>query len=289
MSRLLLRLVLTLVIVVGAVGAGSYLWNYYEVAPWTRDGHVRADVVTVAPDVQGLVSQVLVVDNQRVKRGDVLFRIDSARFELALEQANAVVDNRKAQVDEAAREAVRYESLTNASVSQQTQQQKNTAFQSAVADYRQAQADQAVAALNVKRSEVTSPVDGIVTNVSLEPGDYVTVGKGVMALVDLASLRIEGYFEETKLRRIHVGDSATVKLIGDPQALSGHVESIASGIEDQSRSTSSDLLASVNPTFSWVRLAQRVPVRIKLEGVPAQVFLVTGRTATVSIGKIGWW
>jgi RND family efflux transporter MFP subunit len=281
--NLLLRLVVTLVIVVGGGVAGIYLWNYYEESPWTRDGHVRADVVTVAPDVQGLVSEVLVQDNQHVKRGDVLFRIDSARFELALEQANAVVDNRKAQVDEAAREAVRYESLTNASVSQQTQQQKNTALQSAVADYRQAQADQAVALLNVKRSEVTSPVDGIVTNVGLEPGDYVTVGKGVMALVDLASLRIEGYFEETKLPRIHPGDAVKVSLMGEKQVLNGHVVSIAAGIADRERSDSADLLANVNPTFTWIRLAQRVPVRIKLDKVPAGIDLVLGRTATVSI------
>ena len=281
--NLLLRLVVTLVIVVGAGGASIYLWNYYEEAPWTRDGHVRADVVTVAPDVQGLVSEVLVVDNQHVKRGDVLFRIDSARFELALEQANAVVDNRKAQVDEAAREAVRYDSLTNASVSQQTQQQKNAALQANVADYRQAQADQAVAALNLKRSQVISPVDGIVTNVSLEPGDYVTAGKGVMALVDSASLRIEGYFEETKLPRIHPGDPVKVQLMGEKQVLDGHVTSIAAGIADRERTDAPDLLANVNPTFTWIRLAQRVPVRIKLDNVPPGIELVLGRTATVSI------
>ena len=281
--NLLLRLVVTLVIVVGASAAGVYLWSYYEEAPWTRDGHVRADVVTVAPDVQGLVSEVLVVDNQHVKRGDVLFRIDSARFELALEQANAVVDNRKAQVDEAAREAVRYDSLTNASVSQQTQQQKNAALQANVADYRQAQADQAVAALNLKRSQVISPVDGIVTNVSLEPGDYVTAGKGVMALVDSASLRIEGYFEETKLPRIHPGDPVKVQLMGEKQVLDGHVTSIAAGIADRERTDAPDLLANVNPTFTWIRLAQRVPVRIKLDNVPPGIELVLGRTATVSI------
>jgi RND family efflux transporter MFP subunit len=281
--NLLLRLVVTLVIVTGAAVASVYLWNYYEQAPWTRDGHVRADVVTVAPDVQGLVSEVLVVDNQHVKRGDVLFRIDSARFELALEQANAVVDNRKAQVDEAAREAVRYDSLTNASVSQQTQQQKNATLQANVADYRQAQADQAVAALNLKRSQVISSVDGIVTNVGLEPGDYVTAGKGVMALVDSASLRIEGYFEETKLPRIHPGDPVKVWLMGEKQVLDGHVTSIAAGIADRERTDAPDLLANVNPTFTWIRLAQRVPVRIKLDNVPAGIDLVLGRTATVSI------
>ena len=134
-----------------------------------------------------------------------------------------------------------------------------------------------------------APVNGIVTNFDLLPGRYVNAGAGVFALIDSDSFRIEGYFEETKLGRIHVGETATVKLIGDPHELSGHVESIASGIEDQNRSTSSDLLASVNPTFSWVRLAQRIPVRIKLDNVPGDVSLVSGRTATVSIGAIKWW
>ena len=145
------------------------------------------------------------------------------------------------------------------------------------------------AKLNLERSTVLAPVNGIVTNFDLLPGRYVNAGAGVFALIDSDSFRIEGYFEETKLRRIHIGDSATVKLIGDPHELTGHVESIASGIEDQNRSTSSDLLASVNPTFSWVRLAQRIPVRIKLDNVPAELLLVSGRTATVSVGKISWW
>ena len=111
----------------------------------------------------------------------------------------------------------------------------------------------------------------------------------MFALIDSDTYRVEGYFEETKLRRIRIGEGAAVKLIGDPRVLSGHVESIAYGIEDQNRGTSSELLATVNPTFSWVRLAQRIPVRIKLDNVPPDLLLVAGRTATVSIGKISWW
>jgi multidrug resistance efflux pump len=121
------------------------------------------------------------------------------------------------------------------------------------------------------------------------PGRYVNAGAAVFALIDSDTFRVEGYFEETKLRRIHVGEDAKVKLIGDARVLSGHVESIALGIEDQNRTTSSELLAFVNPTFSWVRLAQRIPVRIKLDDVPPDLLLVAGRTATVSIGKISWW
>ena len=278
---------LTLVIVVIAAAAGWQLWNYYLEAPWTRDGRVRANVVTVAPDVAGLIDQVLVQDNQPVKRGDVLFRINRARFELAVQQTEALVANRKAQFDEATREQSRYQQLSEASVSRQTQEQKATVAESAAADYRQAVADRDLAKLNLKRSEVTSPVDGIVTNVTLEPGDYVTTGRGVMALIDSSTLRVEGYFEETKLPRIQIGDKVEVRLMGESRTLTGHVASIAAGIADRERSDSADLLASVNPTFSWVRLAQRVPVRVKLDDVPADMNLVLGRTATVSVLKPG--
>lgn len=281
--RALFRVVLTLMIVAAAAVAGRQLWIYYMEAPWTRDGRVRADVVTVAPDVAGLVQQVMVTDNQRVKRGDVLFRIDPARFELALQQADAAVANRKAQLDQATRDAARAASLSDLAVSHQVKEQRSTAVDVAAADYRQALADRAVAALNLKRSEVTSSVDGIVTNVALEPGDYVTVGKGVMALIDSATLRVEGYFEETKLPRIHVGDRVEVRLMGEAQALTGQVASIAAGIADRERTDSPDLLPNVNPTFSWVRLAQRVPVRVKLTDVAANVDLVLGRTATVAV------
>lgn len=277
------RGLLTLVIVAVAVVAGRGLWNYYQESPWTRDGRVDADVVTIAPDVSGLVTEVLVHDNQSVKSGDVLFRIDPDRFQLALAQTDAAAADRKAEADEAAREAARYQSLTELSVSRQTQEERDATAEETAAAYRQALADRAVAELNLKRSAVMSPVDGTVTNVDLEPGDYVTVGKPVMALVDSATLRVEGYFEETKLPKIHVGDPVQVHLMGEPRLLSGRVESIAAGIADRERSESATLLADINPTFTWVRLAQRVPVRVKLDPVPAGVRLVVGRTATVTV------
>jgi multidrug resistance efflux pump len=277
------RPVLTLVIVVVALIAGRGLWAYYQEAPWTRDGRVRADVVTIAPDVSGLVTQVMVRDNQKVKRGDELFRIDPDRFELALAQADAAQASRKATMDEAQREASRYQRLNQLSVSEESQQQRETNAEAAQAAYRQAVADRALADLNLRRTVVTSPVDGTVTNVALEPGDYVTTGKGVMALVDSATIRIEGYFEETKLPKIHIGDRVQMRLMGESRVLTGHVESIAAGIADRERTDSPDLLANINPTFNWVRLAQRVPVRVKPDSVPPGMDLVLGRTATVTV------
>jgi RND family efflux transporter MFP subunit len=274
---------LTAIAVVAAVVVAMQLWAYYVNAPWTRDGHVRADVVQVAPDVSGFVTDVLVHDNQRVNRGDVIFRIDRARFELALKQADAIVAGRRASLDEANLDLNRYRALTTDAVSQQKQEQVLSTQQQAQAAYDQAVADRAVAQLNLDRSEVRASVNGIITNMDLRPGVYVTAGKGVMALVDTDTLRVEGYFEETKLSRIHVGDPVRIHLMGDSAPLTGRVESIAAGIEDRDRAEGANLLANVNPTFNWVRLAQRVPVRIALDGAPDPTRLVAGRSATVEV------
>ncbi len=281
--RTLGRFLLTLAVVVVACFAGWHLWGYYMNDPWTRDGRVRADVVGLAPDVSGPVSEVLVRDNQRVQRGDVLFRVDPARFQLALMQADAAAKIKLAGVQEAAREAERYRSLSNAEVSQEKQQQTQTAADQAVAAYRQAIADRAVAQLNLDRATVRATVNGVVTNFDMRPGDYVTAGHPVLALVDSDSLHVDGYFEETKLPRIRVGDAAQVQLMGEDRWLVGHVESIAGGIADRERSSDASLLADVNPTFNWVRLAQRVPVRVVLDGTPDAMRLIPGRTATVRI------
>jgi RND family efflux transporter MFP subunit len=282
------RALLTLLVVLVAVLAGWQLWSYYMLEPWTRDGRVRADVVPVAADVSGLISDVFVHDNEKVNKGQQLFRIDRWRFQYALDQAKANVANQQATLDQNKRDLVRSKNLTNVAVTQQQVERAQQAVDVAQAQLDATDAVLEVAKLNLERATVLAPVNGIVTNFSLLPGRYVNAGVAVFALIDSDTFRVEGYFEETKLRRIHVGEGATVKLIGDPRALSGQVESIAYGIEDQNRSTSSELLASVNPTFSWVRLAQRIPVRIKLDDVPPDLLLVAGRTATVSIGKIGW-
>ena len=280
----LLRFGVTAVVVAIAGVVAWQLWLYYMVAPWTRDGRVRADVVPVAADVSGLVSDVFVHDNQVVKKGDPLFRIDQKRFEFALAQAKAEAASRQATLDQGKRDLARSKALSSVVVTAQKVEQDQQAVDVQQAALDQATATLNVAKLNLERSTVTAPVNGIVTNFGLLPGRYVTAGAPILAIIDSDTFRVEGYFEETKLRGVHVGDKATVRLFGDPRILFGHVDSIARGIDDQSRGTSNDLLASVNPTFSWVRLAQRVPVRIKLDELPDDGRLVTGRTATVFIG-----
>ena len=277
------RFAVTALMVVAALAVGRYLWVYYMDAPWTRDGRVRADVVTVAPDVSGFVTEILVKDNQKVTRGDVIMRIDRVRFALALQQAQAVVAGRHATLEQADADLKRYRDLSTNAVSQQKQEQVTATALLAKASYDQGLADQAVAQLNLDRSEVHAPVNGTISNMDLRPGTYISAGKGVMALVDTDTLHVDGYFEETKLPRIRIGDAVVIHLMGDSEKITGHVESIAAGIEDRDRAEGSNLLANVTPTFSWVRLAQRVPVRIALDNIPAGATLVAGRTATVEI------
>ena len=282
--NLLRRFTLTGVMALAALWAGYKLWDYYFEAPWTRDGHIRADVVPIAPDVSGFVTDVLVRDNQQVQRGDVLFRIDRARYEIALKQAEAVLLGKGATLEQANADLTRYSALTpGVVVSKQKMDQVIATQGSAQAAHDQAAADLALAKLNLERSEVRASVNGVVTNMELRPGTYLTPGKGVMALLDLDTLHVQGYFEETKLRRVHVGDPVNVRPMGSSHVLQGRVESVAAGIEDRDRSNGSSLLANVNPTFNWVRLAQRVPVRIALDRAAERGELVAGATATVEV------
>jgi multidrug resistance efflux pump len=288
--NLLRRFLLTGLVVLVALWAGYRLWDYYMDEPWTRDGHVRADVVPVAPDVSGFVTDVLVMDNQQVQRGDVLFRIDRARYDIALKQAEAVLLGKRAMLDEANADLERYSALTpGVVVSKQRLDQVVATQGSAQAAYDQAVADLGLAKLNLERSEVRASVNGVITNMELRPGTYLTPGKGVMALLDTDTLHVQGYFEETKLPRIHVGDPVNVRLLGSDHTLRGSVESVAAGIEDRDRSNGSTLLANVNPTFNWVRLAQRVPVRVALDRAAERNELVAGATATVEVlGSRPW-
>ena len=276
------RLFITALAVATAAPVGVELWDHFAEAPWTRDGHIRADIVAVAPDVSGLIKDVLVRDNQEVHQGDLLLRIDPERFRLAVRQAQAALASREAAQERAANDRARYDKLSDAAVSQQQREVARAADLQAKAAYDQAAADLEVARLNLARSEIRAPVNGQITNFDLRRGSYVTAGRGIMALIDADTLRVEGYFEETKLPRIHLGDSASVRLMGG-STLSGRVESIAGGIEDRERSLGSSMLANINPTFSWVRLAQRIPVRIRLDQASDTGPLIIGQTATVLI------
>ena len=281
-----IRMLFTLILVVAALVAARWMWIHYQVEPWTRDGRVRADVVQVSPDVSGLVTQADIEDNAVVHKGQPLFTLDKPRFQVALEQAAAALQAQTTALAQARREDIRNRKLGDLVPAETTEQgsSKVAQLQAAVA---QATAASDAAQLNLTRTTVYAPLDGIVANAELHRGDYLTAGRSAMALVDIATLHVDGYFEETKLSRIKVGDRASVQLVGDARLLPGHVESISPGIEDRERGASGDLLPNVNPTFSWVRLAQRIPVRIRLDQSPANVSLIAGRTATVIVHPSG--
>lgn len=276
------RFIVTTVALLVAALIAWRLWIHYEVEPWTRDGKIRADVVQVAPDVTGQVTAVYVHDNQPVTIGQVLFEIDRARFELALRQADAALQAQNVALAQAIREAGRNVRLGEL-VADEVREQGQSRVAQLRAAIAQAVVARDVARLNLARSRVVSAVDGIVTNLDLQTGAYVSAAHPVMALVDRHSFYVEGYFEETKLAAIRVGDPVSVALMGQDATISGHVDSIAGGIADRDRSTASNLLPNINPTFNWVRLAQRIPVRVALDRWPAERPLVAGQTVTVAV------
>src|SRR5471032_1751106 len=275
-----LRLVVTILMVTLAFFGGRWLWIKYNRDPWTRDGRLRADVVEVSPDINGLVTTIMVKEGQTVRMGDTLFVIDRARYELA--QADAAIAADEAQLVHAGREARRNRGLDNLVTTEQSEE-TDAKVLTLRAQLDGAKVARDTASLNLARTVIKATVNGVVTNLELQPGDYATVGRQVLAIVNSDSIYADGYFEETKLPAIRVGDKAIVHLMGVERDLQGTVESIAAGIEDRERGASGKALANINPTFSWVRLAQRIPVRIRLDHPPADIRLIAGRTATVSI------
>ncbi|MDU9415695.1 HlyD family secretion protein [Pseudomonas sp. zfem005] len=282
--RSTLRIVITLALVAAALVGGWSLWQHYMLSPWTRDARIRADVVVISPDVSGWVVDLKVHDNQQVKAGDLLLSVDRERYQAALEKAHAVADTRQQQLRLREHEASRRAHLGPQAISAELKENAQITADIALGEYRQAQADVKVAELNLARSEVRAPRSGQVTNLRLAQGNYANAGQPVMALVDDASFYVQAYFEETKLPGIKVGAPVKIWLMSAGRPLTGSVESISRGITDRNASPDGQLLANVEPTFNWVRLAQRIPVRIRLDPVPDDIQLSAGMTASVTVG-----
>jgi len=280
--RNILGFVATAVIFTIAVLIGRVLWIHYMDEPWTRDGRVRAEVINIAPDVSGAVVELPVRDNQFVKKGDLLMQIDPSHFQIAVEQAQAAVAARKAELQMRLDDAKRRRDMDSLVVSKESSENASHTANAAQAQYQQALAQLDAAKLNLERTHVVAPVDGYVTNLAVYRGDYAIAGSPRLAIVDSHSFWVYGYFEETKLPHVRIGDRAEMRLMSGG-VLRGHVESISRGIYDRDNPQSRELLADVNPTFNWVRLAQRVPVRISIDSVPADVLLSAGTTCTVVV------
>lgn len=279
---LLGRYALTLCLVSVSAFIALKAWSHYERTPWTRDGRVGVDVVQIAPEVSGTVNAVPVVDNQYVRRGDILYEIEAERLRLAAALAEADVEAKRQDMIVRQATARRHSQLRDV-LSQEAVQQSSGAAAVASAAYQAAVAALDLAKLNLARSTIRSPIDGYVTNLRLRPGDYAAAGVTKVAILDAASFWITGYFEETKIRQIRVGDPVRIMLMGFDQPVSGHVESLGRGIENSNDAPGHLGLPNVAATFSWVRLAQRIPVRIKIDRAPSGVELAAGMTATVEI------
>jgi multidrug resistance efflux pump len=274
---------ITLAIIALAVLLGREMWNAYMGAPWTRDGTVRVYVVTIAPEVSGRIVELPVADNQLVHKGDLLMVIDPTNYKIAVNLADAAVQQARVNAQNAQAEALRREKLNDLAVTIEEQQTYATSALAAQASYQQAVANLDQAKVNLERTNIRSPVNGYVTNLLAQLGDYATAGQNKISVVDSDSFWVDGYFEENNLESIHEGDPASIKLMGYSQIVRGHVGGIARAINVPNAQPDQQGLASVNPIFTWVRLAQRVPVRIHIDAVPDGVHLVAGMTATVQI------
>jgi multidrug resistance efflux pump len=276
------RVLLTLVLLVAAVFLSYDLARYYLYSPWTRDARVRANVVSVAPDVSGYVDDIRVRNDQFVHKGDVLFIIDQERYRLALADAEATLAARKAQhlmlLDQYQR---RTKLSPGYSITEENLETARRQSETAAANYQQAVASRDTAALNLRRTEVRASVNGFVTNFNLARGTFASQGRAVIALIDSDSYRVEAYFEETKIPNIRPGADAEIYLMDGSPPLQGSILGVARGITDQDNKDGPELLSSINPTFTWVRLAQRIPVAIHLTHVPSGVLISAGMTCTV--------
>jgi len=278
-------LLITLAAIGIAVALGRAMWDAYMATPWTRDSAVRAYVVTMAPEVAGRIVEMRVIDNQFVHKGDLLMVIDPTDYRIALESAEAAVEQAKATAENAQAQADRRHQLSDLAVTVEGRQTYDTNALSTKAQHRQAIAQLDRARVNLERTQIRSPVNGWVTNLLAQKGNYVSIGHDVVSIIDADSYWLDAYFEETQLASVHEGDAAKIKLMGYSQIVEGEVVGVARGINVSNAQPNQQGLATVNPIFTWVRLAQRVPVRIRIKEVPNGVRLVAGLTATVQINR----
>ena len=279
-----LRILVTVAVIIAAVLAGHWVWNYYLYSPWTRDGKVRAQIITLSPDVSGWVRELHIEDNQSVKEGDLLFRIDDTRYQATLERAEAQLLYQQEAYRLAQHQYERRKSMrAGNTISEEELERARIEAQLAAANVALARAERETAKINLQRTRVVAPTDGTIVNLTLQQGNFVNQGKPVLSMVKTGSFYVTGYFEETKLPMVHVGQPATVILMNGSHHLQGRVTSVGQAIANANTRTDTQLLPQVQQTFNWVRLAQRIPVHIELESVPDDILLAAGMTATVRL------
>jgi multidrug resistance efflux pump len=285
----LTKYLLTASVVGVAVAAAAWKYWDYIANPWTRDGQVRAQVIQITPRVSGPIVDLPIKDNQLVKTGERLFTIDPRTFQAAVGQAQAELQQAQVEADNAKEEADRDRAIRKkdpGAVSEQALERKENAQLRAEAAVEGAKAKLTQAQLDLEFTQVTAPVDGYVTNLNLRLGSQAVANQPALALIDVNSFWVHGFFRENHIEGIGPGDRAVVTLMSYPdRPLEGRVDSLGWGIFQQDGSTGGNLLPNISPTFQWIRLAQRVPVRVHLVDVPEDVELRVGTTASVLVMK----
>ena len=275
------------VVVAAALAAWKY-WDYIT-NPWTRDGQVQAQVVQVTPRVSGPIVDLPIEDNRFVKAGDLLFQIDPRTFEAAVKSAEADLEQARVKAKDAKEEADRALRIRNrdpGAMPQQQLERKENEQSAADAAVLGAQAQLEQARLDQEFTQVKAPVDGYVTNLNLRIGSQAVANQPALALVDANSFWVHGFFRENHIQGIGRGDRAVVTLMSYPdRPLEGLVDSLGWGIFQQDGSSGANLLPDISPTFQWIRLAQRVPVRVRLVDMPDDIELRVGTTASVLVMK----
>ncbi len=282
LTRKISRTAITMALVILAFIAIFRAWVYYTESPWTRDARFSADVVAIAPDVAGLITAVNVHDNQLVKKDQVLFTIDQPRYQKALEEAEADVAYYQALASEKRREAGRRNQLGVQAMSREEIDQSNNVLQTVLHQLAKAQATRDLARLDLERTVIRAPADGWITNLNVYTGEFVTRGSTAVALVKQNSFYVLAYMEETKLEGVRPGFRAEITPLGSNRVLKGTVDSVAAGVTNSSSSNDTKGMATVDSNLEWVRLAQRVPVRIHLDEQQGNLW-PAGTTATVVI------
>ncbi len=283
----IIKLLLTLTVIAAALLLAYNKYKDYMENPWTRDGQVRTQVIQVATRVTGMVIKIHVKDNQQVKIGDTLFEIDPSTYQVKLDQSKSRL---KRAVESSRGKKIEYDRVSNiykkdkGAVSQKDLVRNETNYYKSLADIDTATESLNTAKLNLSYTKVYAEVDGYVSNINFQIGTQASANKPILALVDENTYWVFGFFREDSIADIEEGDDAIVTLLAYPDMpLKGKVESIAWGISHSDGNPGGNLLPSVKPVFQWIRLAQRIPVRIKLDKLPEGVKLRFGLTASVMV------
>lgn len=253
-------------------------------SPWTRDAKVRADIITITSDVSGYITELAVSDNQHVEKGDVLIKINPNRYNAAYDKAIAQLTIKEEQLRLKEHEAGRRTALDGNAISKELKENAEIEVNIAKAELNEAKANAEQAKIDLDHSIIRAPKSGVISNLQLTEGNYVTAGEAIVAIIVDDSLYIQAYLEETKLAKVAIGMPVDIRLMSGDYQLEGTIKSISYGITDQSATTDDQLLANVTPTYNWVRLAQRIPVRISIDEIPKDIHIATGMTASVRIG-----